>query len=285
VGAEPPPSGTSDLGGGRSVTVLVADDNEVARRLCRRVLEKAGYNVLTASDGQEAVSLALANSPDMILLDVAMPGMDGLEAMRQIKAQRPGIPIVIASAHLLPSDRERFLAAGADEMLIPPLRLSDLLAVVAKLTGNRGQQMKQFHSQNASIRQAVPNPESGQPLPNRTELPKQENLGVIEPVAVMDAINASFDGFVQASITAIEQRDPTTAGHGFRVEKLTTGLAHAVNEITEGKYRDVRLTEDEFKELRYACLLHDIGPAAYLHKGEEAASWSARSDPVTVRGH
>src|ERR1051325_10921659 len=104
VSAEPPPSGTADAGGGRSVTVLVADDNEVARRLCQRVLERAGYKVLTASDGQEAVSLALANSPDMILLDVAMPGMDGLEAMRKIKAQRPGIPIVIASAHLVPSD-------------------------------------------------------------------------------------------------------------------------------------------------------------------------------------
>src|ERR1051326_4155838 len=67
------------------VTILVADDNEVAQRLCRRVLEKAGHRVLTASDGQEAVNLALAESPAMILMDVAMPGMDGLEAMRQIK--------------------------------------------------------------------------------------------------------------------------------------------------------------------------------------------------------
>ena len=71
--------------------MLVADDNEVAQRLCRRVLEKAGHRVLTASDGIEAVSLALANPLDMILMDVAMPGMDGLEAMRQIKAQKPGM--------------------------------------------------------------------------------------------------------------------------------------------------------------------------------------------------
>jgi hypothetical protein len=85
VSAEPPLSGTADVGGGGpSVTVLVADDNDVALRLCRRVLEKAGYKVLMASDAQEAMSLALANSPDMILLDHAMPGMDSLEAMRQI---------------------------------------------------------------------------------------------------------------------------------------------------------------------------------------------------------
>ena len=121
-----------------SYTVLVADDNEVAQRLCRRVLEKAGHKVLTASDGQEAVSLALANSPDMILMDVAMPGMDGLEAMRQIKAQRPGMTVVIASAHSMASDRERFLAAGADDVLSKPFKLTDLTGVVERLAGHKG---------------------------------------------------------------------------------------------------------------------------------------------------
>jgi len=123
-----------------SVTVLVADDNEVAQRLCRRVLEKAGHKVLTASDGVEAVTLALANPLDMILMDVAMPGMDGLEAMRQIKAQKPGMAIVIASAHSMASDRERFLAAGADDVLSKPFRLTDLTAVVDRLTANRSAQ-------------------------------------------------------------------------------------------------------------------------------------------------
>jgi CheY-like chemotaxis protein len=121
------------------VTVLVADDNEVAQRLCRRVLEKAGHRVLTASDGQEAVNLAFANSPDMILMDVAMPGMDGLEAMRQIKAQKPGTPIVIASAHSMASDRERFLAAGADDVLSKPFKLTDLTGVVDRLVGHGSQ--------------------------------------------------------------------------------------------------------------------------------------------------
>src|ERR1044072_666339 len=76
---------------------------------------------------------------------------------------------------------------------------------------------------------------------------------------LLDSIQALFDGFVQASVTAIEQRDPSTAGHSGRVESLTTRLARAVTEIATGKYRDVRLTEDQFKELRYACLLHDFG--------------------------
>ena len=122
------------VGGATGIfTVLVADDNDVAQRLCRRVLEKAGYAVLIAADGLQAVDVALAKRPSMILMDVAMPGIDGLEAMRRIKEQIPTMPIVIASAHSMASDRERFLAAGADNVLSKPFRLADLIAVVAKL--------------------------------------------------------------------------------------------------------------------------------------------------------
>ena len=118
-------------------TVLVADDNDVAQRLCKRVLEKAGYRVLIAADGLQAVDVALNQNPSMILMDVAMPGIDGLEAMRRIKVERPNLPIVIASAHSMASDRERFLAAGADDVLSKPFRLTDLTAMVDKLVANR----------------------------------------------------------------------------------------------------------------------------------------------------
>jgi len=122
--------------GSSAITVLVADDNDVAQRLCRRVLEKAGYAVLIAADGLQAVEVALSKRPAMILMDVAMPGIDGIEAMRRIKSEIPGQPIVIASAHSMASDRERFLAAGADDILSKPFRLADLVSIVAKLTAN-----------------------------------------------------------------------------------------------------------------------------------------------------
>jgi osomolarity two-component system, sensor histidine kinase NIK1 len=129
----PEPASVVEIG---PFTVLVADDNDVAQRLCKRVLEKAGYRVLIAPDGLQAVDVALNQNPSMILMDVAMPGIDGLEAMRRIKAERPNMPIVIASAHSMASDRERFLAAGADNVLSKPFRLADLVAIVAKLAQN-----------------------------------------------------------------------------------------------------------------------------------------------------
>ncbi len=125
--------GQGGAGGWGLFTVLVADDNDVAQRLCKRVLEKAGYGVLIAADGLQAVDIALSQHPSMILMDVAMPGIDGLEAMRRIKLEMPAVPIVIASAHSMASDRERFLAAGADDVLSKPFRLADLIAIVAKL--------------------------------------------------------------------------------------------------------------------------------------------------------
>ena len=76
---------------------------------------------------------------------------------------------------------------------------------------------------------------------------------------LIDSIQALFDGFVQASVTAIEQRDPSTAGHSGRVEGLTTRLARVLNEIGTGKFSDFFMSDDQLKELRYACLLHDFG--------------------------
>jgi CheY-like chemotaxis protein len=128
---------TQVAGGTAQFTVLVADDNDVAQRLCKRVLEKAGYSVLIAADGLQAVDVALNQHPSMILMDVAMPGIDGLEAMRRIKTQVPAMPIVIASAHSMASDRERFLAAGADNVLSKPFRLADLIAIVEKLAAEK----------------------------------------------------------------------------------------------------------------------------------------------------
>ena len=74
-----------------------------------------------------------------------------------------------------------------------------------------------------------------------------------------DSISELFDGFVKASVTAIESRDPTTSGHSFRVADLTLGLAEVVDRVDRGRFRDVRFSSEELRELRYAGLLHDFG--------------------------
>jgi HD-GYP domain-containing protein (c-di-GMP phosphodiesterase class II) len=99
---------------------------------------------------------------------------------------------------------------------------------------------------------------------------KPEDLPMIESIAsqaavaldnktLLNDIQKMFEGFVDASVFAIERRDPTTLGHSRNVATLTTGLALAVNEIEVGRYRDFRLNEEQMQVLRYACLLHDFG--------------------------
>lgn len=99
---------------------------------------------------------------------------------------------------------------------------------------------------------------------------RPEDLEMVESIAsqaavaldnksLLDEIQNLFDSFVQASVTAIEQRDPATGGHSGRVEILTTGIARALSDIAVGTYKDIRFNDDQLKELRYACLLHDFG--------------------------
>jgi HD-GYP domain-containing protein (c-di-GMP phosphodiesterase class II) len=81
----------------------------------------------------------------------------------------------------------------------------------------------------------------------------------LENSRLYEAIQKLFEGFVKASVTAIEARDPTTSGHSFRVANLTVSLAEAVDRASDGPYRDVKFTRDQMKEIRYASLLHDFG--------------------------
>ena len=81
----------------------------------------------------------------------------------------------------------------------------------------------------------------------------------LENSRLYEAIQRLFEGFVKASVTAIEARDPTTSGHSFRVANLTVALAEAVDRAPDGPYRDVKFTRDQMKEIRYASLLHDFG--------------------------
>jgi CheY-like chemotaxis protein len=116
-------------------TILVVEDNEPSRdALCRR-LERRGYAVLAAIDGEEAVSKAQALLPDLILMDLGLPGIDGWEATRRLKSSDATrrIPLIVLSAHAMPNDREMALAAGGDDFDTKPVQFEQLLAKIVTL--------------------------------------------------------------------------------------------------------------------------------------------------------
>ena len=128
--------------GRATATILVVEDNEPSRDVLSRRLERRGYRVLLAADGQQAVSNARAAMPDLILMDLGLPGIDGWEATRQLKtnATTRHIPIIVLSAHAMTNDREMALAAGGDEFDTKPVRFEPLLVKIASLLAKAGLQ-------------------------------------------------------------------------------------------------------------------------------------------------
>ena len=110
-------------------TILIVEDNEPSRDVLARRLERRGYGVVVAVDGQEAVAVARSARPDLILMDLGLPVMDGWEATRQLKGDLSTrhMPIIVLSAHAMTTDRELALAAGGDEFDTKPLRFPQLL--------------------------------------------------------------------------------------------------------------------------------------------------------------
>jgi CheY-like chemotaxis protein len=118
-------------------TILVADDTATGRELVRAVLEPAGYIVLEASDGIEAVQLARDAHPDMILLDLHMPRLDGYGVVRELR-QSPefaALPIVALTASAMQGDRERAMAAGFSDYIAKPIKLAVLRTEIERLLG------------------------------------------------------------------------------------------------------------------------------------------------------
>jgi CheY-like chemotaxis protein len=103
--------------------VLLVEDNEVNRYLVRFVLEQGGFRVITAGNGREAIELARAHQPDLILMDIQMPVMDGYEATVQLKAdaQLRTIPVVALTAYAMPHERAQAMAAGCSGHIEKPI--------------------------------------------------------------------------------------------------------------------------------------------------------------------
>jgi CheY-like chemotaxis protein len=120
---------------GLRATIMVVDDNEPSRDALSRRLQRRGYRILTAVDGQQAVATGQAELPDLILMDLGLPGIDGWEATRQLKAAGATrhIPIIVLSAHAMTNDRDLALASGANDFDTKPVRFEQLLGKIDAL--------------------------------------------------------------------------------------------------------------------------------------------------------
>src|SRR5256885_14660494 len=115
--------------------ILLIEDNELNRDMLSRRLRKRGYEVVTAVDGETGIAMAQADAPALILMDVTLPGVDGLEATRRLKAapQTRHIPIVAVTAHTMASDRDNALAVWSDDFDTKPITLPRLVGKIESL--------------------------------------------------------------------------------------------------------------------------------------------------------
>ena len=115
--------------------ILLVEDNEMNSDMLSRRLTRKGFDVIVAVDGVEAVALAASDGPDLILMDMSLPGMDGWEATRRIKAapETNHIPVIALTAHAMSDDREKALEAGCDDYDTKPVEFERLLGKIGRL--------------------------------------------------------------------------------------------------------------------------------------------------------
>jgi two-component system sensor histidine kinase/response regulator len=132
---------TLDVPTARPLHILLAEDNPVNQRLVVRLLEKQGHTTFVTNTGREALAALTQHAVDVVLMDVQMPDMDGLEATTHIRAQERStgahVPIIALTAYAMKGDRERCLAAGMDGYLAKPIHAQDLWAAIVRVLTDR----------------------------------------------------------------------------------------------------------------------------------------------------
>lgn len=120
-----------------SQTILVVDDDEGSLRIMVQVLRHAERGILTATTGEEGVKTALRERPDIIVMDIVLPGMDGVEAVRRLRASGIDVPIIAVTSSAMPGDRERILGSGFDGYIEKPYEPRTVLGRILELAEKR----------------------------------------------------------------------------------------------------------------------------------------------------
>lgn len=220
--------------------VLIVDDEADFRNLLVEALDGMGYVVEGAESAEVAVEMVKERHYAILFTDLNMPGgLSGLELLKEIQGIDPKTFCILMTGYATTEAAILALKRGAYDFIQKPFKLAELEASLIRALGHY-RSLRENEAYQSRLEEMVM---------ERT----QEILGLKEDIEKL------FDGFVQASVLAIEARDPSTSGHSSRVAELTVGLAEAVNRTPNGPYGPLHFTDQQIKEVRYASLLHDFG--------------------------
>lgn len=222
------------------IPILIVDDEADLRNLLVEALVEQGYAAEGAEAGAQALYLVRQRHFPVIFTDLNMPGgLSGLELLRAVHDEDPRSLGILMTGYATTESAIQALKRGAYDFIQKPFKLVEIEASLERALEH--------------YRLLRENEEYQQNLERMVEVRTQEILGL------KNDIERLFQGFVNASVTAIEARDPTTSGHSSRVAELTVGLAEAVNLTPNGRYGALHFTPNQIREIRYASLLHDFG--------------------------
>ncbi|GLH72733.1 hypothetical protein GETHLI_12350 [Geothrix limicola] len=222
------------------IPILIVDDEADLRNLLVEALHDQGYAAVGADGGAQALARVHEQHFPVIFTDLNMPGgLSGLELLRAIHDEDPQAMGILMTGYATTESAIQALKRGAYDFIQKPFKLAEIEASLERALEH--------------YRLLRENEEYQQNLERMVEARTQEILGL------KNDIERLFEGFVNASVTAIEARDPSTSGHSSRVADLTVGLAEAVNNTPNGRYGELYFNPIQIREIRYASLLHDFG--------------------------
>jgi len=222
------------------IPILIVDDEADLRDLLVEALQDQGYAAEGAEGGAQALALVRQRHFPVVFTDLNMPGgLSGLELLRAIREEDPQTMGILMTGYATTESAIQALKRGAYDFIQKPFKLAEIEASLERALEH--------------YRLRRENEEYQQNLERMVETRTEEITGL------KNDIERLFEGFVNASVTAIESRDPSTSGHSSRVADLTVGLAEAVNGTPNGPYGGLHFNPLQIREIRYASLLHDFG--------------------------
>jgi putative two-component system response regulator len=204
--------------------ILIVDDEAGIRRLLNSKLTKAGYSCQEAGSAEQALEKMKAEPPELIILDIKMPGKSGIELLPEVKKKYPDTAVIMATAITEASNAVSCMREGADDYICKPFNLEEVLISAEKTLKKRRLEL-QIKEYQEHLQQKV-----------------DEQTAEIRRL---------FLGAIEALVFALEAKDKYTAGHSRRVTKLSLAIA-----------KELGLTKKEMEDLRWGSLLHDVGKIA-----------------------